>query len=74
MTYFDPRKPKPWPVRLLNTLGVTDDVVATKIIAIGSILLLVVTVIFYFNIFNGQTAEVQEVDQEILKSMGPARP
>lgn len=43
MVFYDPRKPKPWPVRLLNKCGVTNDTTATHVVIVVSVVLLGIT-------------------------------
>lgn len=69
MTYYDPRKPKPWPVRLLNKCGVTDDSKATNI-ALGTAFAgMIITVIFYSQILSNSTDGAEEIDSALLQDM-----
>lgn len=70
MVYYDPRKPKPWPIRFLNKFGVVNDNTANKIVLWGALLLLIVTIILYLSIFGDNTEEIKKVDREILRQMG----
>ena len=64
MTYYDPRKPKPWPIRFLNKLGVTYDGIAKNIVVAASIVILAVAVYLYM---SNVAPEVRELSPEELK-------
>lgn len=72
MVYYDPRKPKPWPIRLLNSWGVVNDTKATNIaiaVALAGILL---TIVLYTQILNND-ADVEELDPRVLQEMERVR-
>lgn len=64
MVYYDPRKPKPWPIRLLNKLGVENDSVATNVVVIISIVFLGVAIYLFV---DSSTPEVRELSPEQLR-------
>lgn len=66
MTYYDPRRPKPWPIRLLNNWGITDDQKATNIVLLVIGVLFVVAIFFYL---SSGTPEVEQIDPQILLDM-----
>ena len=69
MTYYDPRRPKPWYIKLLARLGVTNEAHALMIVLTTSVLLLGLTVWIYSNTFSA--TQVEEVDPVHLNSMRP---
>lgn len=69
MVYYDPRTPKPWPIRLLNTWGVSNDTAATYIIIAASVVFLTVAVILFFNTTAENTID-RNLNQEQLRSIG----
>lgn len=52
MVYYDPRKPKPWPIKLLNTLGIKNDSTATQVAIAVALLGILLTVVSYLNMFT----------------------
>ena len=61
MVYYDPRKPKPWPIRLLNKWGIINDSLATTIILTAAAAGILISIVLYNNlIFN--TTSNSEVD------------
>lgn len=68
MTYYDPRKPKPWPVRILNRFGVSDDTKATNIAVAVGVTGIIITIFLYASILGGSN-EVEGIPSEILNTM-----
>lgn len=66
MVYYDPRKPKPWPIKLLNKWGVTDDAKATKITLVGALLGIALTVFMYAGLLGGSDIDFSEGEEDIL--------
>ena len=69
MVYYDPRKPKPWPIRLLNNIGITNDTTATNIIIVISILLLLGTGYLLFQA-NAESTAARDLTPEQLRQLG----
>lgn len=61
MVYYDPRKPKPWPIEFLKKLGVKSDKTATAIIIIVSVLFIIIA-LYLFNDTNA--ADVRTLTPE----------
>ena len=69
MTFYDPRKPKPWPIRLLNKFGVTNDTVATNISILASVILLIITALLYANLLQPADNAYEEIPENVLMEM-----
>lgn len=69
MAYYDPRKPKPWPIRLLNKLGITNDTVATNIALVLALLGILVTIIFYLQLLDDNSSPIEAIDPQTLREM-----
>lgn len=72
MVYYDPRKPKPWPIRVLNKLGVADDTKATNIAMALAIIGIIITVLLYLNLL-GDDSDMEEIpleEQLLLERIG----
>ena len=69
MMYYDPRKPKPWPIRILNRLGITNDTMATNISILTSVILLIFTALLYANLFQSSEETYEEVPESVLLEM-----
>ena len=64
MTPTDFQNQKPWPIKLLNKLGVTNELLANRIVVAASIIILAVAIYLYM---NNVTPEVRELSPEELK-------
>lgn len=70
MTYYDPRKPKPWPIATLNKLGVRDDATATRIVIAAIVTIFVVTIFMAIDL-TSESEEIQtkEIDPWLVEEM-----
>ena len=69
MVYYDPRKPKPWPIRILNKFGVTNDTTATHVVIVVSIVFLLVAGLLQLNTNTEEQIE-RTLSPEELRSIG----
>ena len=69
MVYYDPRKPIPWPIRILNKFGVTNDTTATHVVIVVSIVFLLVAGLLQLNTNTEEQIE-RTLSPEELRSIG----
>ena len=70
MTVYDPRKPKPWPIQLLNKWGVTNDSLATRIVLIFSSVIILFSVYSFLRVatHSENLHELSEVEKLEIKA------
>lgn len=69
MVYYDPRKPKPWPIRVLNNWGVRNDSTATTIVIVISIVFILLAIFLYINTNNQEQID-RSIDTAQLRQLG----
>lgn len=70
MVYYDPRKPKPWPIRLLNRIGIVDDAVATYIVIAIAIIFFSITGYLLLELNSNQAAVDRMFTPAELREIG----
>ena len=63
--YYDPRKPKPWPIRLLNKCGIHNDATAVKLVIAASVLLICLSAYFLLSAIQPVTSERDPVTESL---------